>query len=58
MPYDNPMNLGMIGMHGSVAAMLAVKKTDLLIAVGARFQTELQTMARTLLITLRLYKLT
>jgi acetolactate synthase-1/2/3 large subunit len=37
MPYDNPMNLGMIGMHGSVAAMLAVKKTDLLIAVGARF---------------------
>jgi acetolactate synthase-1/2/3 large subunit len=37
MPADHPLNLGMIGMHGTVAANYAVSECDLLIAVGARF---------------------
>lgn len=32
-----PLNLGLLGMHGSKSANLAVKHSDLLIAVGARF---------------------
>ena len=35
--YDNELNLGMIGMHGSVAANRAVDQADLVIALGARF---------------------
>lgn len=35
--YDDPLNLGMVGMHGTVAANLAVDRCDLLLAVGARF---------------------
>ncbi|WON76825.1 acetolactate synthase 2 catalytic subunit [Serratia sp. UGAL515B_01] len=34
---DNPYYLGMLGMHGTKAANLAVQECDLLIAVGARF---------------------
>jgi acetolactate synthase-1/2/3 large subunit len=37
LPADHPLNLGMIGMHGSRAANLAVQRCDLLFAVGARF---------------------
>ena len=33
----DPLLLGMLGMHGSRAANLAVQECDLLIAVGARF---------------------
>ncbi len=33
----HPLHLGMIGMHGSRAANLAVQESDLLIVVGARF---------------------
>lgn len=33
----HPAYLGMLGMHGSKAANLAVQQSDLLIAVGARF---------------------
>lgn len=33
----NPHYLGMLGMHGTKAANLAVQECDLLIAVGARF---------------------
>ncbi|MGC8964223.1 MAG: biosynthetic-type acetolactate synthase large subunit [Brevinematia bacterium] len=36
-PYDHPLNLGMLGMHGKVATNYAVSNCDLLIAVGARF---------------------
>lgn len=36
-PSDNPLNLGMIGMHGTIAANHAVHTCDLLIAVGTRF---------------------
>ncbi|MBN0379235.1 acetolactate synthase large subunit, partial [Pseudomonas aeruginosa] len=34
---DYPYYLGMLGMHGTKAANLAVQESDLLIAVGARF---------------------
>jgi len=36
-PGTNKLSLGMLGMHGSYAANMAVAKSDLLIAVGARF---------------------
>ncbi len=34
---DLPLNLGMLGMLGTVQANLAVTECDLLIAIGARF---------------------
>ena len=36
-PADNEYFLGMLGMHGTKAANLAVQECDLLVAVGARF---------------------
>lgn len=36
-PGTHPLSLGMLGMHGTVAANYAVDQADLLIAVGARF---------------------
>ncbi|HOJ77138.1 MAG TPA: biosynthetic-type acetolactate synthase large subunit [Bacillota bacterium] len=36
-PSAHPLNLGMLGMHGTATANFAVCETDLLIAVGARF---------------------
>ncbi|MGO3414046.1 acetolactate synthase 2 catalytic subunit [Kluyvera intermedia] len=36
-PVEYPYYLGMLGMHGTKAANLAVQECDLLIAVGARF---------------------
>lgn len=35
--YDNKRNLGLIGMHGSIAANKAVDRADLIIDLGARF---------------------
>lgn len=35
--WENPRNLGLIGMHGSIAANKAVDRADLVIALGARF---------------------
>lgn len=35
-PYDHPLNLGMIGSHGVYAANRAIHKSDLLIIMGAR----------------------
>ena len=35
--YDNPRTLGMLGMHGSIAANKAIDRSDLVIAIGARF---------------------
>ena len=35
--FDHPLNLGMLGMHGTRAANYAVQRTDLLIVIGARF---------------------
>ncbi len=36
-PDDHPLHLGMPGMHGSVAAVTALQRSDLIIALGARF---------------------
>ena len=36
-PDSHPLNLGMPGMHGTVAAVTALQKSDLLITLGARF---------------------
>ncbi|WP_347352061.1 acetolactate synthase large subunit [Intrasporangium sp.] len=36
-PDSHPLNLGMPGMHGTVAAVTALQKSDLIIALGARF---------------------
>lgn len=35
--YDNKRNLGLVGMHGSIAANKAVDRADLIVALGARF---------------------
>ncbi|MFH2124505.1 MAG: biosynthetic-type acetolactate synthase large subunit [Pseudomonadota bacterium] len=36
-PGSDPLSMGMLGMHGSYTANMAVANSDLLIAVGARF---------------------
>ncbi|MBU0571409.1 MAG: biosynthetic-type acetolactate synthase large subunit [Candidatus Omnitrophica bacterium] len=36
-PGDDPLSLGMLGMHGTAYANHAIQESDLLIAVGARF---------------------
>jgi acetolactate synthase-1/2/3 large subunit len=36
-PGNHPLSLGMLGMHGTYRANMAVTETDLLIAIGARF---------------------
>jgi acetolactate synthase I/II/III large subunit len=36
-PENDPLSLGMLGMHGTWFANMAVNETDLLIAVGSRF---------------------
>ncbi|MEU5877959.1 acetolactate synthase large subunit [Spirillospora sp. NPDC047279] len=37
LPDSHPLHMGMPGMHGSVGAVGALQKADLLIALGARF---------------------
>lgn len=37
MPTDHPLNVGMLGMHGSLACNHMTQQCDLLIAVGMRF---------------------
>ncbi|HWT01338.1 MAG TPA: biosynthetic-type acetolactate synthase large subunit [Pyrinomonadaceae bacterium] len=36
-PSAHPLSLGMLGMHGTYAANMAVAESDLLVAVGVRF---------------------
>jgi acetolactate synthase-1/2/3 large subunit len=36
-PGTDPLNLGMLGMHGTYRANMAVTNADLLLAIGARF---------------------
>ena len=36
-PDSHPQHLGMPGMHGTVAAVLALQEADLIVALGARF---------------------
>lgn len=35
--YDNPLNLGLLGMHGAYVTNKAVDEADVLIAIGTRF---------------------
>jgi len=35
--YDHELNLGMLGMHGTIASNRAIDQCDLVIALGARF---------------------
>ncbi|SEW28359.1 acetolactate synthase, large subunit [Austwickia chelonae] len=37
LPDDHPLHYGMPGMHGSVSAVTALQRSDLIIALGARF---------------------
>lgn len=37
MPTDHPLNLGMPGMHGTVAAVGALQRADVVVCLGARF---------------------
>ena len=37
LPDSHPQNLGMPGMHGTMAAVTALQKADLLVSLGARF---------------------
>ncbi|MFI9205451.1 acetolactate synthase large subunit [Streptomyces sp. NPDC053048] len=37
LPDSHPQHLGMPGMHGTVAAVTALQKADLIVALGARF---------------------
>lgn len=37
LPDSHPQNLGMPGMHGTVPAVAALQKSDLIVALGARF---------------------
>ena len=36
-PDSHPLHLGMPGMHGTVAAVTALQKSDLIVSLGARF---------------------
>ena len=36
-PTDHPLNLGMPGMHGTVAAVGALQRADVIVTLGARF---------------------
>ena len=45
LPCGDPYNLGIIGMHGSVSASMAVQQADVLLAVGARFSDRVATNA-------------
>lgn len=37
MEHDDPLLLGMVGMHGTYAANMAMSESDLIVALGARF---------------------
>ena len=36
-PWDHPLSMGPLGMHGRLSALSAVKQADLLIALGTKF---------------------
>jgi acetolactate synthase-1/2/3 large subunit len=44
-PREHPLNMGMIGMHGTVASNKAVQKADLVITIGARFSDRVTSRA-------------
>lgn len=45
--YDDPMNLGLLGMHGCYTSNRAVAECDLLVAVGTRFSDRVALNPRT-----------
>jgi len=36
-PGSDPLSLGMLGMHGTYAANMSISSSDVILAVGARF---------------------
>ena len=47
LPDSHPLHLGMPGMHGSVSAVTGLQKSDLIIALGARFDDRVTGQLRT-----------
>ena len=43
LPVDEPLYLGMVGMHGKVSSGFALDKSDLILAIGARFSDRVAT---------------
>lgn len=43
LPADDPLNLGLIGMYGTVVANLAAHRADVILAIGARFDDRVVT---------------
>ena len=41
--YNDPLNMGMVGMHGNISAGLAINGADLLLVIGARFSDRVAT---------------
>lgn len=41
--YEDPLNLGMVGMHGYLSSGYAIKEADLVIALGTRFSDRVAT---------------
>ena len=39
-PASHPLSLGMLGMHGGYWTNMAVNNSDLLISIGARFDSD------------------
>jgi len=46
-PDSNPQNLGMPGMHGTVPAVTALQRSDLLVTLGARFDDRVTGQVKT-----------
>lgn len=46
-PYGDPMNLGLLGMHGCYTSNRAVSECDVLVAVGTRFSDRVALNPRT-----------
>lgn len=47
MPASHPLNLGMMGMHGEAYCNMAIQRSDLLIALGMRFDDRVTGNLRT-----------
>ncbi|HWQ73573.1 MAG TPA: biosynthetic-type acetolactate synthase large subunit [Desulfitobacteriaceae bacterium] len=45
-PFSQPLYLGMIGMHGSYAANMAVSNCDLLLGIGVRFDDRVTSLVK------------
>ncbi|MDR0778461.1 MAG: biosynthetic-type acetolactate synthase large subunit [Methanomassiliicoccaceae archaeon] len=43
-PYDHPLSMGSMGMHGKMSSLNAMKEADLVIAIGTRFSDRSHSM--------------